>query len=313
MKPLQTTTWKDLLVPYLASFIGSLIVTIGMNAFFIPHHMLSSGIGGVAIMLYFAMNVPVGAAIFVLNIPIMAACYKYMGRQYTVLSIIGTAIFAVLADTTAFLSSWNIVKDPIISCIAGGLVSGWGFGILYKYNGNSGGLDVVGAIVKKYYSLEMGNVVMGINSIILIAAAYMFSLELAVLTFAASYISAFITNKVVIGLKQRKSVFIISNHAEEIAHLIMRYIGHGATYLQGQGAYTMQDKRIIYAVIKLTEVAKVKDLVNKVDPGAFMIISDASEVVGRGFTGPEKKMKYHDNPGAALSIPRTKKNMPSEY
>lgn len=313
MKTSQTVSWKTLSVPYIASFIGSLIVTIGMNAFFIPHHLLSSGIGGVAIMLYFAMNVPVGAAIFVLNIPIMIACYKYMGRQYTILSIVGTAVFSLLADATAFLSSWNIIKDPMISCIAGGLVSGLGFGILYKYNGNSGGLDVVGAIVKKYYSLEMGNVVMAINSVILIAAAYMFSLELAVLTFIGTYISAFITNKVVIGLKQRKSVFIISNRAEDIAHLLMRYIGHGATYLHGQGAYTMQDKRIIYAVIKLTEVAKVKELVNKVDPGAFMIISDASEVVGRGFTGPTEKVRYHDSPGASMSMPRTKKNMPPEY
>ena len=82
----------------------------------------------------------------------MIACYKFMGRQYTILSIVGTAIFSVLADATAFLSTWDIVKDPMISSITGGLVSGLGFGILYKYNGNSGGLDVVGAIVKKYYS-----------------------------------------------------------------------------------------------------------------------------------------------------------------
>ena len=313
MKTTQSTSWKSLVIPYAASFVGCLIVAVGMNAFFIPHHLLSSGLGGVAIMFYFAMHIPIGIGIFILNIPIMIACYKYMGRQYTVLSIVGTIMFSVLADLTAFLSTWEIIKDPMISCIAGGLLSGFGFGILYKYNGNSGGLDVVGAIIKKYYSLEMGNVVMVINSLILIAAAYMFSLEMAVLTFVATYITAFITNKVVIGLKQRKSVFIISNHAEEIAHLLMRYIGHGATYLQGQGAYTMQDKRIIYAVIKLTEVAKVKELVNKIDPSSFMIISDASEVVGRGFTGPSVKAKYHDHPGASMSIPRTKKNMPPEY
>ena len=311
MKTTQDTSLKQLAIPYIASFIGCLIVTVGMNAFFIPHHLLSSGIGGVAIMFYFAVGLPVGVGIFALNIPIMIACYKFMGRQYTILSIVGTAIFSVLADATAFLSTWDIVKDPMISSITGGLVSGLGFGILYKYNGNSGGLDVVGAIVKKYYSLEMGNVVMVINSLILVAAAYMFSLEMAVLTFVSTYITAFITNKVVIGLKQRKSVFIISNHAEEIANLLMRYIGHGATYLYGQGAYTVQDKRIIYAVIKLTEIAKIKELVNKIDPGAFMIISDASEVVGRGFTGPS--VKYHDSPGDALKMPRTKKNMPPEY
>ena len=150
-----------------------------------------------------------------------------------------------------------------------------------------------------------------LNLVILLAAAWLFSLERAVLTFVAIYIAAFITNKVVIGLKQRKSVIIISNRATPIAQVLMRYVGHGATYLHGQGAYTMQDKRVIYAVIKLTEVAKVKEIVNKLDPQAFMIISDASEVVGRGFT--TSPVKYHQYPGDALSMPHTKKNMPPEY
>lgn len=307
MNQTQKNSLKKLLIPYLSSLIGGLIVAIGMNAFFVPHHLLSSGLSGIAIMTYFAMGLPIGVGIFILNIPIMIACYKYMGREYTVLSIISTVLFSALVDTTAFLSDWSIIKDPMISCITGGLVSGLGFGILYKYNGNSGGLDVVGAIVKKYYSLEMGNVVMAINSLILIAAAYMFSLEMAVLTFVGAYITAFITNKVVIGLKQRKSVFIISNRAEEIAQLIMRYVGHGATYFHGQGAYTMQDKRIIYAVIKLTEITKVKEIVDKIDPSAFMIISDASEVVGKGFSAPS--VQFHTYPGDSLAMPHTKRNI----
>ncbi|MCH4166197.1 MAG: YitT family protein [Megasphaera sp.] len=311
MQTPQKSSLKKKAIPYIASFVGSLIGAIGMNAFFIPHHLLSSGIGGVAIMLFYAVGIPVGTAIFIMNIPIMIGCYKFMGREYTLLSIVGTVMFAVLVDATASMASWTLIEDPMISCIAGGIMTGVGFGVIYKYNGNSGGLDVVGAIVKKYYSLEMGTVVMALNTIILAAAAYMFTLELAILTFVGIYICAFITNKVVIGLKQRKSIIIISNHADLIAHVLMRYVGHGATYLHGQGAYTMQDKRIIYAVIKLTEVAKVKELVNKLDPQAFMIISDASEVVGRGFTAPS--VKYHQYPGDSLSMPHTKKTMPPEY
>lgn len=245
-------------------------------------------------MIYFATGLPVGTGIFILNIPIMIACYKFMGRRYTLLSIVGTIMLSVLADATSFLSTWQIMDDPMLSSITGGILSGIGFGIIYKYNGNSGGLDVIGAIVKKYYSLEMGTVTMILNLVILSAAAYMFSLERAVLTFVAIYIAAFITNKVVLGLKQRKSVLIISNRSTPIAQVLMRYIGHGATYIHGQGAYTMQDKRVIYAVIKLTEVAKVKEIVNKLDPQAFMIISDASEVVGRGFTS--SPVKFHQYP-----------------
>lgn len=111
-----------------------------MNAFFIPFHLLSSGISGAAIMIYFATGLPVGTGIFILNIPIMIACYKFMGRRYTLLSIVGTIMLSVLADATSFLSTWQIMDDPMLSSITGGILSGIGFGIIYKYNGNSGGL-----------------------------------------------------------------------------------------------------------------------------------------------------------------------------
>lgn len=168
MKTLTSHMLWELAVPYLASFVGSLVVAIGMNAFFIPFHLLSSGLSGVAIMIYFLTGLPVGIGIFILNIPIMIACYKFMGRRYTVLSIVGTIMLSVLVDATAFLSTWNIMHDAMLSSITGGILAGIGFGIIYKYNGNSGGLDVIGAIVKKYYSLEMGTVTMILNLVILL-------------------------------------------------------------------------------------------------------------------------------------------------
>lgn len=297
-------------IAYVATFVGAVVSSIGINTFFIPHHLLSSGITGIAIMIHYATGFPIGTGLFVMNLPIMWFCNKFMGRQYTILSIIGTIIFAVLVDATSFMSDWNVIKDPIISTITGGIMTGIGMGIIYRYNGNSGGLDVVAAIIKKFYALEMGNVVMGINAIIIVGAAYMYGLELAVLTFVGTYIAAHVTNKVVMGLSQRKTAIIISAHADEIANVIMRYIGRGATIMYGQGAYTHQEKRIIYVVIKMTEIAKVKDMINKVDPKAFMIISEASEVMGKGFTRPSNAFyQLHDD---SLARPQTKKQAPSD-
>ena len=311
MKQKEKLTKKQLATPYIANLIGSIIAAVGINAFFIPHHLLSSGIGGIAIMVYYATGLPVGTGNFIMNIPILFACYKFMGRRYTVLTIVGTFLYSSLIDMTAFLANQSIIQDSMTAAITGGILNGIGMGIIYRYNGNTGGLDVVGAIVKKFYSLEMGNVVMGLNTFILIFAAYMFNLELAVLTFISSYVSAFVTDKVVIGLNQRKAVTIVSNRPEQMARVIMRYIGHGVTFIEGKGAYTMQDKQIIYAVIKLTEVSKLKEIVNKVDPKAFMTISDASDVFGTGFTKPSPK--FYENPGDSLSMPRTKKSIPPEY
>lgn len=139
----------DTAQPYLAAVIGNIICGLGINAFFIPHHLLSSGLSGIAIIIYYAVGFPVGTVVFILNIPIMLACYKYMGRKYTLISLIGTVLFSASIDLTAYTSQWVIIKDPILSGVAGGLMTGLGFGILYKYDVNSGGMDVVAAIVKK--------------------------------------------------------------------------------------------------------------------------------------------------------------------
>lgn len=297
-------------VAYIGTFVGSCLSAIGINTFFIPHHLLSSGITGIAIILHYAVDFPVGLGIFLFNLPIMWACYRFMGRKYTILSIIGTIMFSVLVSVTSPMSTWNVIRDPIISTIAGGILTGIGMGIIYRYDGNSGGLDVVAAIIKKFYALEMGNVVMAINAIIIVFAAYMYGLELAVLTFVGTYIAAYVTNKVVMGLGQRKTAVIVSAHADEIATVIMRYVGRGATILYGQGAYTHQEKRVIYVVIKMTEIAKIKDLIDKIDPNAFMIISEASEVMGKGFTRPSNA--YYQLHDESLAMPRTKKQPPSD-
>lgn len=301
---------KKIALPYIMTFIGCIICTVGINAFFIPHHLLSGGIGGITIMLYYTMGFPIGISMIVINIPIMIACYKFMGRQYTLLSVCGTIMFSVLVDATSFLSALVIVQDRIISTITGGICTGIGMGLMYRFNGNSGGLDVVAAIIKKFYSLEMGNIIMIINAFIIACAAYLFSLELAILTFVGTYVTAMLTNKVVIGLNQRKTAFIVSSHADEIVAVVMRYIGRGATILHGQGAYTHQDKRVVYIVISLTQIAKIKELVNKIDPQAFMIISDASEVLGLGFTRPLNK--NHPIDDDALAIPKIKKPLPPQ-
>lgn len=282
----EKLTWKEALIPYLASLIGCTFVAIAVNVFFVPFQLLSSGISGVAIIVYFLTGLPIGVAIFLMNIPIMLACYKFMGRRYTAVSIVGTIMLSVIVDATNFMATWKPVHDAMTSCIAGGILSGLGFGILYKYDGNSGGLDVIGAILKKFYSFEMGTAVMLINTVILFWAAYLFSLELAILTFVSIYITAVVTTKVVLGTKQRKAVMIISNKAYEISRHLMKQVGRGVTYLHGQGGYTMEDREVIYTAVKLTEVSKVKAIVNRIDPQAFMTISDASEVEGQGFTIP---------------------------
>lgn len=271
---------------YLWVAIGCLIGGLSINAFLVPHHLLSGGISGIAIIFYFLFKLPIGAQIMVMNIPLLYAAYRILGKDYTITTIYGTILFSVAIDATKFVSELNLIQDPIISAITGGVVSGIGSGLIFRVNGSGGGLDIVAAIVKKYYSLNFGVVGFAINSMIMLVAAMLFGLQLAMLTLISMFITGTLTDKVVEGFNRKKTVFIVSYNTDSIVEAILKEVGRGVTILNGQGAFTRQDKQVLFVVVSLTQIAKIKQLVHDADPHAFMIVQDAAEVMGRGFTLP---------------------------
>lgn len=269
--------------------MGCLVSSIAINAFLVPHHLLSGGVSGVAIIFYFLFGLPIGVQIFVMNLPLLYAAYRLIGKEYAIISVYGAVVFSVLVEATRFLSQQTLINDPIISAITGGVFTGIGSGLIFRVNGNGGGLDIIAGIVKKYYSLNFGVVGFSVNCVIMLVAAALFGLELAVLTLFSMYIAANVTDKVVEGFNRKKAIFIVSYNTDSIVETILKELGRGVTILHGEGAYTHQAKQIIFVVVSLTQIAKIKQLVNEVDPQAFMIVQDAAEVMGRGFTLPDSK------------------------
>ena len=274
---------------YLFVAIGCLLSSASINLFLVPHHLLSGGVSGLAIISYFLFGLPIGLQIFLMNLPLIYAAYKFLGRDYTITTIYGTLLFSIAVDATRFLAGFRLLDDPMLASITGGLISGIGSGLIFRVNGNAGGLDIIAAIIKKYYSFNVGSVGFAINFVIMLIAALLFGLKLAVLTLIAMFVSANITDKVVEGFNRKKAVFIVSYNTEEIVTAILREVGRGATLLHGEGAFTRQDKPVIFVVVSLTQIAKIKLLVQDADPSAFMIVQDAAEVLGRGFTLPGTK------------------------
>jgi len=280
---------KNRIWQYLSVALGCLICSAAINLFLVPHHLLSGGVSGLAIISYFLFGIPIGLQIFLMNVPLIYAAYKFLGKDYTITTIYGTILFSVAVDATRFLANFNLLDDPILAGITGGLISGIGSGLIFRVNGSAGGLDIVAAIIKKYYSFNVGVVGFGVNCVIMLVSATLFGLKLAILTLISMFISASLTDKVVEGFNRKKTIFIISYNTDEIAEAILKEVGRGATILRGEGAFTRQDKRVIFVVVSLTQIAKIKLLVHEADPNAFMIVSDAAEVLGRGFTLPGVK------------------------
>lgn len=269
---------------YAQIVLGALLTSLGYNLFLIPAHLLTGGISGIAIVIYYLTGLPVGAQNFVYNLPILYLAYRMFGRHYAFDTIFGTVVLSVLLDLTHFVVDWNVCANIVLNSVFGGVLTGIGFGMVFRVNANTGGLDVVGAVVKKYYAIDMGTVVFVLNFLIVAGSAFVCTLEEMLFTFISIYVIAELTNRVAAGLNREKSIVIISGEAEKICTDIMENVHRGVTYLDGRGGLTKEPRGILFAVVSLTQVGRVKTIVRHHDPQAFMIVSDTSEVTGKGFT-----------------------------
>lgn len=276
---------------YLLITLGCLISTCSINLFLAPHQLLSGGISGIAIIFYYLVGLPIGVQILAMNLPLLYLAYKMFGKKYAIDILFGIVIFSLLVDITSFLNHFNAVDDVMLAAIYGGIFTGIGYGIVFRSNSSTGGMDIVAAIVKTKYGFSVGFINFAVNCGLMVVASLLFGLKLAMFTLISMFISSNLTDKVVAGLNNKKTVVIISGKSEEIAEEIIKEVGRGVTYLKGQGAFTLQDKDIIFVVVNLTQIAKIKLIVDGIDKYAFMIVQDANEVLGRGFTLPSSKKK----------------------
>lgn len=273
---------------YIGITVGCLIASASINLFLVPSHLLTGGATGIAMIVYYLTHLPIGAQTFAYNIPLLWAAWRLLGKGYTCDVVIGTAIFSFCLDFTKPLNAYAPVNDYMLAAIFGGVFNGIGYGIVFRMNGSTGGFDIVGAIAKKFYSFNMGGVIFGFNCLVMLAAAFMFGVAPAMFTLICMFMNAMVTDKVIAGFNSRKALLIVSNQAEAIAEGIME-VGRGVTFLHGQGAFTRRERNVVFVVVTLTQVAKMKMIINAIDPDAFVIIMSANEVMGHGFSSPGVK------------------------
>lgn len=262
---------------------GAMIGGIAFNVFLIPHKLLSGGVGGMALILKYLFDINPGVMIFIFNIPIFIAGYRFVDREFILLSLIGMTAFSVSIDTFSFLQNIIRIDDILLSCLYGGILSGLGAGIVFRNRASQGGIDIIGVIIKKYYSINIGSTSLIINFIIVAIASLFYGLELAMYTLVSMYVTSAVMDKVQQGFGFSKSVMIITDNEQKVADEIIRTLGRGVTYLEGEGAYTGNKKRVIYCIVSMSQLAKVKQIVHEADSKAFMAVSDTAEVLGYGF------------------------------
>jgi uncharacterized membrane-anchored protein YitT (DUF2179 family) len=259
--------------------VGAMLCAVGINGILIPQQFLSGGVTGVAIAIrYLVPSLPIAMLYFILNIPIYALGWMYVGRRFFLYSIAGLLIFSGALTYSNILLP---VHDKILSAILAGIIIGVGSGIILRSLGSAGGLDILSIILMKRFSIRLGSSVLAFNALVLGIGAVLFSLEMSLYTLVYLYVNSSMINLVVTGLSQRKAVNIISPKWETIAQEINEKIQRGVTIMRGQGGYTSQEHQILYTIITFRELARLKQLISAVDPNAFVVVTDTLEVMGQ--------------------------------
>jgi uncharacterized membrane-anchored protein YitT (DUF2179 family) len=258
--------------------LGSALCAVALNGILIPRQFLSGGFTGLSLIIHYLFPAfPLGAIYFLLNIPNYAFGWKYVGRRFFFYSGAGMFIFAAAIQTIHFPLP---VYDYLLSALLAGIIVGIGSGIILKSLGSAGGTDILSVILLKLFSIRLGTTILAFNAIILMAAAALFTLEMALYTLIYLYISSYVVNLVVTGLSQRKAVYIISPQWKQISQEIIEELQRGVTILKGEGGYTGKDQHVLYAVITFRELSRLKGLIRRLDPDAFVVVTETLEVMG---------------------------------
>ena len=259
--------------------VGSAICAVAVNGILIPKAFVSGGVTGLALVIHYLLpKLSVGVLYLLLNIPLFALGWKYVGRRFFLYSIVGTIVFSVAVE---WVSIPIPIQDKFLAALMAGIIMGVGLGIILRSAGSSGGTDILSVMVLMRLSVRLGNTTLAFNSAVLIMTAILFSLESALYTLVFIYVTAHMMDIVVTGLSRRKSVMIISKSKTELVQSILEKLDRGVTVIQARGGYSNEPSDILYTVITFRELPRLKRLVNAVDPDAFVVVNDTTEVMGQ--------------------------------
>jgi uncharacterized membrane-anchored protein YitT (DUF2179 family) len=271
----------EIILEYVYILLGSAIIALSFNFFLLPNNIASGGVSGISTILKSTLGWKPAFVQWAFNIPLFIAGVILLGRQFGIKTLVGTAFLPFVVFLSENTEPWT--NDPLLGALFGGIGVGLGLGIVFRGNASTGGTDLAAQIIHKYTGLTLGTCVAIIDGLIVLSAAVVFDIERGLYALIALYVTTKTIDLVQIGLGRSKMTMIISNRQAEIQEAILNKIDRGVTKLSAYGGYTDHERPVVMCVVDQTEFTKLKQLVKTIDPTAFIIVMDASEVLGEGF------------------------------
>ncbi|MDX5474426.1 MAG: YitT family protein [Bacillaceae bacterium] len=273
--------------------LGSAIFAYGLVNFNMQNNLAEGGFTGITLLLYFLFDLDPSYTNLILNIPIFFIGWKLLGKNTFIYTIIGTvslSVFLWIIQRLPMIMFPPLMDDLTLAALFAGVSIGVGLGIIFRYGGTTGGVDIIARLAHKYIGWSMGKTMFMFDAVVIAFSILMYlSYREGMYTLVAVFVAARVIDFMQEGAYAAKGATIISDKNEEIAGKILKEMDRGATILRGQGTYTKQDRNVLYCVVAKNEIVKLKNVITSVDPHAFVAVSDVHDVLGEGFTLDENK------------------------
>lgn len=267
--------------------VGSLIQAAALRIFLVPAKLASGGVSGIAQIIHHYTDWPIGVMVLIGNIPLFLLGWRFLGgRRFAVRTALAIVAYSLAVDLLLLLPFFpknGLTDDIFLNSLYGAVVSGIGYGLVYRARGTSGGSDILARILNHWRGVPMTQSYLMVDSVVILAAGFAFGWKEALYAIVTLYVSGLAAETVLEGGGTVRTAMIVTAKPREIASAILVELERGVTTLAGTGAYTGEDRPVLYCVVSRAEIAQIKAIVQETDPRAFMVVGVAHEALGEGF------------------------------
>ena len=269
---------------YAFIIVGSIVLALSVVGFFSPNKIITGGTAGLSLLLHYISSLSIGTLIAAVNLPLLILGWKYLGKMFAIRTVITIMLISILIDIAdKGMHLQPFIQDITLGSIFGGIFIGIGLALVIKGNSSAGGSTIIARIVASKSEIKPGVVIMVIDTLIILSSLFVFDDTARVLW---SIISIYITSKIIdtilTGRLNKKVVYLVTNKTEELKSLITEELGPEGTILKGDGLFKGQEKRMILIVVEVGKLQQLRQMVKQTDPDGFLIITEATEMLGRG-------------------------------
>jgi uncharacterized membrane-anchored protein YitT (DUF2179 family) len=293
---------KKWFLSYSLIVIGSFILAAGFVYFITPYKIVPGGVYGISIVIHYMTKgvfsfapdgLPIGTMALIMNIPLTILGIKILGPKFGIKTVVGFVLTSVFMDFLTYF--WGdvplVANDALLSSIFGGVLVGFGLGLIFKAKATSGGSDIVAMIIAKYTKMPLGQLMIVVDSVIVLLGLVVFQdWKIPLYSWIVIFITGKLIDMVLEGISYDKTLFIVSDKFEEIRDKIINDLNRGGTYIPGKGMYNGAEKTIIFTVVNRREMALLEEFINQIDPDAFVTVIEANEILGSGFKSLHEKV-----------------------